>query len=285
MPHTQSHMTLIAALATMLKPVIRLMLKGGIGYAEFSNVAKSVFVEIATQEYGLRGRPTNASRVSAITGISRKQVGQLRRQGLLVKWTPSMETTPLNAILHFWHHDPEFSEAPGRPRALPPEGSASFATLVARYGGDIPVGAIRASLIRAGSASEDDRGWLAARAAYYFPTKYSDDFIRGIAFSFGSLGSTLVHNATLRQQANSTREEQIRKSRIERTVWSDHLTEEDIAKFKAWARERGEVFAKEANQWVGEHELPQEEWKGDDRTIGVGIYYFEEDRPGLDEPR
>src|SRR5512138_3396716 len=104
MPGSKSHETLIAALAVMLKPVIRLMLKGGVGYSEFSNAAKSVFIEVATQEYGVRGRPTNASRVSAITGISRKQVSLLRREGLAVKWTPSMEASPLNAILYFWHY-------------------------------------------------------------------------------------------------------------------------------------------------------------------------------------
>ncbi len=275
----QPHQTWLASLAAMLRPIVRLMLRGGIGYSEFSNVAKSVFVDVATQEYGLRGRPTNVSRVSAITGISRKQVGELRKDLSAEKWTPSMETSPLNSILHFWHHDPEFCEAPGRPRPLAADGPGSFAALVAKYGGDIPVGAIRASLLLAGSASEDEEGRLLAHEAYYFPTKFNDDFVRGIAFAFGNLGSTLVHNASLRQQPNSTREEQIQESRIERTVWSDHLSNEDIRAFKSWVRSRAETFVLDTNQWVGEHELPRDAWTDADRTVGVGIYYFEEDAP------
>lgn len=273
------HQTLLSSLAAMIRPIVRLLLKGGVGYSEFSNVAKSVFVDVATREYGLRGRPTNASRVSAITGISRKQVSQLRRAGGVEKWTPSMETSPVNSILHFWHHDPEFCEAPGRPRALVSEGKGSFAALVAKYGGDIPVGAIRASLIRAGSASEDAQGRISARESYFFPTKFNDDFIRGIAFAFGNLGSTLVHNANLRQENDSTREEQIQRSRIERTVWSDHLSDDDIIAFKAWVRARAEDFVLDANQWVGQHEQPRDAWTDDDRTVGVGIYYFEEELP------
>ena len=279
MPGSKSHETLIAALAVMLKPVIRLMLKGGVGYSEFSNAAKSVFIEVATQEYGVRGRPTNASRVSAITGISRKQVSLLRREGLAVKWTPSMEASPLNAILYFWHYDSEFCDGPGQPRPLAAEGPRSFAALVAKYAGDIPVGAIRASLVRAGSAAEDENGRLLARDVYYFPTKFNEDYIRGMAFAFSNLGATLVHNANLRQQPNSTKEEQTSKGRIERCVWSDHLSEEDIAKFGAWVRERGEAFVQEVNRWVGEHEKPRDQWHSNDRTVGVGVYHFLEDRP------
>ena len=110
--------TLLKALTVMLKPIVRLMLRGGVGYSEFSYVAKCVFVDVATLEYGLRSRPTNMSRVSAITGISRKQVGQLRREGPEPRWTPHMEGNPLNTILDFWHHDPEFSVAKGRPKPL-----------------------------------------------------------------------------------------------------------------------------------------------------------------------
>ncbi len=270
--------TLLKALTVMLKPIVRLMLRGGVGYSEFSYVAKCVFVDVATLEYGLRSRPTNMSRVSAITGISRKQVGQLRREGPEPRWTPHMEANPLNTILHFWHHDPEFSVAKGRPKPLPDRGPGSFAQLVGRYGGDIPAGAIRATLIRAGSASEDEHARLVARASYYFPTKFDDDFIRGVAFAFGNLGGTLVHNAQLRQEHPLDTAEQILKGRFERTVWSEHLSESDVPRFKAWVRDRAEVFVNETNQWLGEYEMPKDVWVAHSpRSVGLGVYYFQED--------
>jgi Family of unknown function (DUF6502) len=270
--------TLMKSLAVMLKPIVRLMLRGGVGYSEFSYVAKCVFVDVATQEYGLRSRPTNASRVSAITGISRKQVSQLRKEGPQPRWTPHMEANPLNTILHFWHHDPDFSSSRGRPRPLAADGPGSFAQLVARYGGDIPAGAIRATLIRAGSASEDRSGRLVARANYYFPTKLNDDFIRGVAFAFSNLGGTLVYNAHLREEHPLNAEEQISKGRLERTVWSEHLPEVEIPRFKNWVRDRAEVFIADANQWLGEHEMPKDAWTGHSpRSVGLGVYLFQED--------
>ncbi len=98
-----------------------------------------------------------------------------------------------------------------------------------------------------------------------------------MAYSLSRLGDTLVHNANLRQQPHATREEQVQRGRIERTVWSDHLTEEDIANFKAWIHQRAEAFIHEANHWVGEHEKPRDQWDVCDRTTGVGLYYYEED--------
>jgi hypothetical protein len=272
------HSTLLNSLAIMLRPLVRLLLKGGIGYSEFNYVAKSVFVDVATREYGLRGRPTNASRVSAITGISRKQVGKLRVERQLKRWTPNMEGTPLNTILHYWHHDPEFYSAPGRPRALSSEGPGSFGALVARYGGDIPAGAIRASLIRAGTASENHDGLLVARDRYLLPTRFDDDYVRGIAFTYSNLGDTIVHNANLRQQDDLTPEERLQRSRLQRTVWSEHMDEESNARFKAWICDRAESLLREADRWIGDRELPRKAWNSHSaRSVGLGLFYFEED--------
>ena len=62
----------------MLKPIVRLTLWFGLGYSEFSVAAKRVFVEVASQDYGVRGRPANISRISAKTGLPRKLVTNYR---------------------------------------------------------------------------------------------------------------------------------------------------------------------------------------------------------------
>src|SRR6266536_56989 len=49
------------ALAGMLKPVISLIRYGGIGYSEVSNTARSIFVDVTTKLFFVRGHPTNAS--------------------------------------------------------------------------------------------------------------------------------------------------------------------------------------------------------------------------------
>ena len=58
----------------ILRPLASMLLKCGMTWKEFSDISKSVFVEAATEEFGIDGRPTNVSRVSILTGISRKEV-------------------------------------------------------------------------------------------------------------------------------------------------------------------------------------------------------------------
>jgi hypothetical protein len=189
-----------------------------------------------------------------------------------------MEATPLSTILHYWHHDREFYSVPGKPRPLSAEGPGSFGALVARYGGDIPAGAIRASLIRAGIASENKDGLLVAHNRYLLPTTFDDDYVRGIAFTYSNLGDTIVHNANLRQRNDLTRDELLQRSRLQRTVWSEHMDEESNARFKAWICDRAESLLQEADKWIGDRELPRKEWNDRSaRTVGLGLFYFEEE--------
>ena len=58
---------------------MKLLLQSGISYSEFASVAKAVFVHVATDDYKKRGRPANFSQVSAMTGISRKEVSRIRK--------------------------------------------------------------------------------------------------------------------------------------------------------------------------------------------------------------
>ena len=68
----------LRALLVALKPIAKMLLRNGIGYREFAEIAKSAFVDVATSEYGLRGRPTNISRVAVMTGVTRKEVRRIR---------------------------------------------------------------------------------------------------------------------------------------------------------------------------------------------------------------
>jgi hypothetical protein len=269
--------TLLESLATMLRPIVKLLLLMGVGYSEFNAVAKSVFIEVATAEYGLRGRPANMSRVAAMTGISRKEISKYLKGGDGARWTPSMESSPINSILHFWRHDSSFTSANGEPRALPFEGPSGFTELVAKYGGDIPAGAMKKALLRSGSVTEDSEGRLFPQEAYRFPTSVSDDFFHGLGFSLANLGGTLLHNTRLRVDPVMTRAQLLREGRFERSAWSEYLSDEAAERFRAWVETRFWHALREADDWNGQNELPQQEWASTERrTIGVGVYFFRE---------
>lgn len=261
------------SLQSVLLPIVKLMLRCGLGCPEFIAVVKAVFVRAASDDYGLRGRPTNVSRVAAMTGLSRKEVSRIRAEKLSDRWTPDMEVTPANTVLHYWHFDPAFSEPVGTPKPLQFDGLHGFACLVRKYAGDIPAGAIKKELLRAGTVVEDDNENLIVRERYFYPAAFTEDFIHNAAFALKNLGETLVHNASL---AGGGSPSAIRHGRFERFAWSDRLEKEAIGRFKQWVRLEGTRFIERADDWIGENE-EVESTALKRRTVGVGLYYFEED--------
>jgi Family of unknown function (DUF6502) len=268
---------LLSALENILRPIVKLLLQSGIGYSEFASVAKSVFVRVATDDYKRRGRPANFSQVSAMTGISRKEVSRMRKGESEGRWTPNMEASPVNTILHEWHFDPDFSDGAGTAKTLPFDGPLSFSTLVSRYARDIPPGAMRATLQKAGVLLHDADCRISVTQPYFYSKTYDEDFIRGAAFSLGNLGSTLAYNARIRQDAELTIEKKSELTRLERGVWSEHLSKEGAARFKAWVDATAPRLLEEANRLIGENELPQHQWATETpRAVGMNIFYYEE---------
>jgi hypothetical protein len=268
---------MLVALASILKPIVKLTLQTGLGYSEFIEVAKSVFVHVAAENYGLRGRPTNMSRISAMTGISRKEVSRLRSEGFPGRWTPDKESSPASTVLHYWHYDPTFVERDGTPRILPFDGPDSFSTLVKRYAGDIPPGAMRTELCRRGTAREVAEGRLAVLERWFRPAHFDEDFIHRFAYSLQHLAATIVHNGEVLKSPDFSPELPPKIGRFERYAWTEHFTPLTTQAFKEWVRREGTSFIDRADGWIGENEIPRSEWTDDARSVGVGIYYFEEE--------
>ena len=70
----------IAAGRRILRSLIRMMIKHGVMHREFVELTKEIYVEIASSDYGLRGRPTNAARMALLTGLDRKEVRRIRKK-------------------------------------------------------------------------------------------------------------------------------------------------------------------------------------------------------------
>jgi len=258
-----------------LRPIVRLMFLCGLGYAEFETIAKYVFVQVASVDYGIRGRPTNASRVAALTGLSRKLVTRIRAGAPSNHHSPDSEASPINIVLHYWNCDPEFSEAPGRPKVLPGEGKASFASLVKRYAGSIPPGALKTDLLRSGVVSESSTKALKLLKRYYSPSNVQDRYIRNMALSLSGLGSTLVHNAELVGRGAVGESVPELHGRFERCAFASGLSEEAVRAFQLWAQSEGVAFVERAAEWIGDHESSPDMWDMDRSKIaGVGIFFF-----------
>src|SRR6516162_5298943 len=101
-----------------LQPLIHVLLSCGITWREFAELAKTTYVEVATQSFGKRGRPTNVSRTAILTGLVRRDV---RKQRQILQSSPqplSGYVTKASLVLSAWHLDPDFRDKDGKPALL-----------------------------------------------------------------------------------------------------------------------------------------------------------------------
>ena len=83
------------------------MIKHGVMHREFVELTKEIYVEIASSDYGLRGRPTNAARMALLTGLDRKEVRRIRKkldQGAAAP-EPAHQQDRIARVLAGWHQD------------------------------------------------------------------------------------------------------------------------------------------------------------------------------------
>ena len=70
---------LLRALRHALRPLVRLMIAGGVTLPALIEMLKGLLVDVADKEFGLAGKAPTDSRVSLVTGVHRKDVSRLRR--------------------------------------------------------------------------------------------------------------------------------------------------------------------------------------------------------------
>jgi len=151
----------LRAVYSTLRPITRLLIRFGITYSQFSEISKIAFVVEANREKDTNGRPLNASRIAVKTGISRKEVRRIRE----LKLSSSRSSVWVDGsavpaqLLHLWYTDARYLDSAGMPLQLQMMGPCpSFADLVRRVSGDVPLGAVRAELKQAGAIEEKSAG-------------------------------------------------------------------------------------------------------------------------------
>ena len=159
-------LTLLRAYQVLLGPLIRILLRQGISYGEFSEIAKAVYVEVALKDFKVVGRKATRTRVAVMTGLTRKEVKRVIDEAVRDQYEPKSKYNRLGRVLVGWHTDTDFTGPYGLPLELQYEtgipGELTFAELVKRHSGDMSPRSILDELIRVGAVRETDvpgPGW------------------------------------------------------------------------------------------------------------------------------
>jgi hypothetical protein len=259
---------ILSALLLMLRPLARALLRAGIGYREFEEIAKTAFVDIATSDYGLRGRPTNISRVAVMTGLTRKEVRRLRDKSEAGEGPSVKRSAPMATILHRWYTENEFLDSSSKPKTLKFDGpGVTFSTLVRKYGGDIPPGAMRTELKRINAIEETPSGELRALKRNVTGLDVHEKLIDGLVNIIYPAALNIAHNTDYRgdpwvRRIARTRSVQMEDLSRLRRIGTDRLTE--------FSESVDDLF----NAYEALHERGGSEESG--YSVGVGVFYFEE---------
>jgi len=251
----------------LLLPVVRFLLKHGVTWAEFSEVAKEAYVAVAREDYGIQGRPTNNSRVAMLTGLSRREVSHVRDR--LVdggESTQAQHGNRISQILTGWHVDPEFSDA-GQPKDLPATGpTGSLSSLLKRYAGDLPHGAIRKEMMQRGLIEElgGDRTRVLKRD--YVLSQVDPEIVRQMGVALHDHASTLEYNLDAGRDA---------EPRFEAMAHNQKISSKAYGAFRHLVETEGLSFLEKIDGWLSGHEDEND----DSRTarMGVGVYLIYDD--------
>jgi hypothetical protein len=270
------HQILAAAVARILKPLIRILLRSGISYGTFADIAKRQFIDVAQKEFSIEGRKQSVSRVSVITGLTRKEVRRIVGLNQPEDIRNQDRYNRASRVVAGWRRDKDFLDQEGKPMLLQVSGTPnSFQELVKRYSGDIPYRAVLDELEADGSVKSLDENQIKLTHRAYLPK--TDESMK-----FHILG---VDTALLIDTINHNLKQKDQPPRFQRKVLYDNLPDEALPEFRRLSSVSAQDLLEKLDKWLSRHDRDLNPKAGGSgrNTAGIGIYYFEQPYDKEDE--
>ena len=260
----------LRALRRILRPIVRLMIRSGIRYDEFVDVARGAYVESAIRDVDKDAPRPTRDQVARTTGIQRDRVDHYIDNDDSCSVLNSVTTHIAAEVLHKWHTVRRYLGPSGTPLELDFSAAAgpSFESLVAEVDLHSNPQLVLEELLRAKSVSRMDDNHVRAVSRFFI---HPDDEQQRLE----RFGTTLAHMIqTFEHNLGSTIPE---NKRLERTVSTDRwISGELVTSFHAFARERGNQFLSDLDDWLGQRSYEIENEVGPRFNIGVNVFFYAE---------
>jgi hypothetical protein len=254
-----------------LRPLIHVMLSCGVTWREFAELSRTTYVQVASDNFGKRGRPTNVSRTAILTGLARRDVRKQRR--LLAKASKPLTgyVTKASLVLSAWHLNPKFRDPKGKPAILRMEGSGkTFSALIESAGGtDVKASTLLKELVSAGAVRVRRDGRLQAVLRDYIPHSMDEQLIRLWGTVIADVATTYVHNLTRTQKGGR---------RFERSAVNQQMPLSAIEEYQRLLDSEGQRFLELIDTWLTARQRTVRSGKSAEPTVrlGVGLYQIQD---------
>ena len=225
----------------LLRPVIRFLVRRRMSFQQFVDLAKLVFVEVATDELSHEEDKANISRISIMTGLNRREVSRISRGEIKpIDSGPSL----IVRIMSYWEQNSPFCTAAKRPRTLSyGDDSSEFSKLVSLVNKDTKPGTVLFEMERIGLVKRTSRGVKLVRQSH----KRSGDPDRQFALLSREL-STLIRLA----EENMPHENNPPHVHV-RTEY-DNIYTEDLPKIREWLQRESARFHKKGRDFLSKRD-------------------------------
>lgn len=263
----ESKRTVTNALRLILTPIVRFLVELGFSFRDFNEVAKLVYVDVASRNYGIKGRKTNMSRVAIMTGMTRREVARLRKVIEVDPLSLRSANTVAGKVLAIWHQEDQYLNEQHLPRPLPVTGPLSLMEIIDSVRGDIPGTAIIKELERVQAI--DIRGNTAcARLRDYMPSAVDEAAIERFGTVLFDIGNSISDNL-LNGAPNGVC--------FEGRAINDHIDIHAIQAFAKFTEHDAQLFLQQVNHWLKQHEVKAK--SEPHMRLGLGIYAIAQDLP------
>ena len=256
------------AIAVLLRPLFRILLRQGMAFTAFEKLAKRVYVDVARKEFSLPGRKPSVSRISILSGLTRKDVLRVLTEPVETPGADEAQYNRAARVLGGWVRDADFCGVDTEPRPLQPDGELGFAALVRRHGGDVPARAVLDELLHVGAVQRLADGRIELRTRAYVPMHGDSEKLHILGTDVADLVATIDHNL---QHGSSD-------GRFQRKLMYHGMTPHTAPAFRRVSAALAQVLLERLDRWLATQLKAQAPAApGEARTrLGLGIYYFEQ---------
>jgi len=259
---------LIVAIQRLLRPLVRLMLSHQITYPYLIGLLKSLYVDVAEEDFQVNGKRQSDSRINLLTGIHRKDVKRLRSDVKVTSEVPENISTGAQLIGQ-WLGSAEFTDDKDKPLALSvkpmPNSKPGFDELVQKVcKQDIRPKVILDEWLRLGIAHIED-GYVILNTGAFTPQKGFDEK----AFFFGK-------NLQDHISASSENLLENKPPYFDRSVYYDKLSEESVHELSELADTLGMRALTEMNKAALSRQHKDEKQAQSNHRINFGVFNYSE---------
>ncbi len=191
------------ALARLLEPLARLAVARGVPYAVVDESLRSAFVTAAHSAHPGLPEHRRASRVSAATGLHRREVTRLL-EAAAQPTGAAPPRSPAAMVFAHWRADKHYRTRSGAPRSLPRTGPApSFESLAQEVTRDVHPRALLEELLRLRLATLDtERDTVALAKADFVPRGDAQRMVQWLGANVGDHLAGAVANVLSKEPSH-----------------------------------------------------------------------------------